>query len=211
MPRSPGSGSGPCCTRSRPPISALECGRLVDGLAAGLRGLGVATRRPDRPVSAERSAVRDRLAGGVAAWGDHGSRQPDAARAGARPPSRRRGRDGADRARRPARRRRRRGAAGHDASRSSSARARSTSATSGRHCRAAPRLALGAGARPAGAGARGAERRAPGSGALSAGDAAVLTYTSGTTGPPKGAINTHGNIAFASEVYRVPLESSIQT
>jgi long-chain acyl-CoA synthetase len=41
---------------------------------------------------------------------------------------------------------------------------------------------------------------------LIAGDAAVLTYTSGTTGPPKGAINTHGNIAFASEVYRVALE-----
>jgi long-chain acyl-CoA synthetase len=41
---------------------------------------------------------------------------------------------------------------------------------------------------------------------ISAGDAAVLTYTSGTTGPPKGAINTHGNIAFASEAYRVLLE-----
>jgi long-chain acyl-CoA synthetase len=41
---------------------------------------------------------------------------------------------------------------------------------------------------------------------LNAGDAAVLTYTSGTTGPPKGAINTHGNIAFASEAYRVLLE-----
>jgi long-chain acyl-CoA synthetase len=33
-------------------------------------------------------------------------------------------------------------------------------------------------------------------------DVAVLTYTSGTTGPPKGAMNTHGNIAFASEAYR---------
>jgi long-chain acyl-CoA synthetase len=33
-------------------------------------------------------------------------------------------------------------------------------------------------------------------------DVAVLTYTSGTTGPPKGAMNTHGNIAFASDVYR---------
>jgi long-chain acyl-CoA synthetase len=41
---------------------------------------------------------------------------------------------------------------------------------------------------------------------LTGADAAVLTYTSGTTGPPKGAINTHGNIAFASEVYRVALE-----
>ena len=38
-----------------------------------------------------------------------------------------------------------------------------------------------------------------------AGDVAVLTYTSGTTGPPKGAMNTHGNIGFASEVYREQL------
>jgi long-chain acyl-CoA synthetase len=35
-----------------------------------------------------------------------------------------------------------------------------------------------------------------------AGDTAVLTYTSGTTGPPKGAMNTHGNVAFNSQVYR---------
>jgi len=27
-------------------------------------------------------------------------------------------------------------------------------------------------------------------------DVVYLTYTSGTTGPPKGAMNTHGNIAF---------------
>ena len=40
---------------------------------------------------------------------------------------------------------------------------------------------------------------------LGADDVAVLTYTSGTTGPPKGAMNTHGNIAFASEVYRESL------
>jgi long-chain acyl-CoA synthetase len=33
-------------------------------------------------------------------------------------------------------------------------------------------------------------------------DVAVLTYTSGTTGPPKGAMNTHGNIASASRIYR---------
>lgn len=33
-------------------------------------------------------------------------------------------------------------------------------------------------------------------------DVAVLTYTSGTTGPPKGAMNTHGNVAFASQAYR---------
>jgi long-chain acyl-CoA synthetase len=29
-----------------------------------------------------------------------------------------------------------------------------------------------------------------------------LTYTSGTTGPPKGAMNTHGNIAFNARVYQ---------
>ena len=33
-------------------------------------------------------------------------------------------------------------------------------------------------------------------------DTAVLTYTSGTTGPPKGAMNTHGNVVFNSQVYR---------
>jgi len=37
---------------------------------------------------------------------------------------------------------------------------------------------------------------------LSQEDIAYLTYTSGTTGPPKGAMNTHGNVAFNSEVYR---------
>jgi long-chain acyl-CoA synthetase len=31
---------------------------------------------------------------------------------------------------------------------------------------------------------------------------AVLTYTSGTTGPAKGAVNTHGNVAAASRLYR---------
>jgi long-chain acyl-CoA synthetase len=38
---------------------------------------------------------------------------------------------------------------------------------------------------------------------LSPDDVAYLTYTSGTTGPPKGAMNTHGNIAFNARVYRV--------
>jgi long-chain acyl-CoA synthetase len=33
-------------------------------------------------------------------------------------------------------------------------------------------------------------------------DIALLTYTSGTTGPPKGAMNTHGNVAFSAQVYR---------
>jgi long-chain acyl-CoA synthetase len=33
-------------------------------------------------------------------------------------------------------------------------------------------------------------------------DTAFLTYTSGTTGPPKGAMNTHGNVVFNSQAYR---------
>jgi long-chain acyl-CoA synthetase len=37
---------------------------------------------------------------------------------------------------------------------------------------------------------------------LSPDDIAYLTYTSGTTGPPKGAMNTHGNIAFNARVYQ---------
>lgn len=41
---------------------------------------------------------------------------------------------------------------------------------------------------------------------LSPNDVAYLTYTSGTTGPPKGAMNTHGNIAFNARVYRAMLQ-----
>ena len=37
---------------------------------------------------------------------------------------------------------------------------------------------------------------------LSAEDIAYLTYTSGTTGSPKGAMNTHGNIAYNARVYQ---------
>jgi long-chain acyl-CoA synthetase len=33
-------------------------------------------------------------------------------------------------------------------------------------------------------------------------DIAFLTYTSGTTGPPKGAMNTHANVVFNSQAYR---------
>jgi long-chain acyl-CoA synthetase len=40
---------------------------------------------------------------------------------------------------------------------------------------------------------------------LSPDDVAYLTYTSGTTGPAKGAMNTHGNIAFNARVYRTVL------
>jgi long-chain acyl-CoA synthetase len=35
-----------------------------------------------------------------------------------------------------------------------------------------------------------------------AGDVALLTYTSGTTGKPKGAMNTHGNLVFNACVFR---------
>jgi len=41
---------------------------------------------------------------------------------------------------------------------------------------------------------------------LSPDDIAYLTYTSGTTGPPKGAMNTHGNIAFNARVYKTVLD-----
>jgi long-chain acyl-CoA synthetase len=37
---------------------------------------------------------------------------------------------------------------------------------------------------------------------FSPGDTAFLTYTSGTTGPPKGAMNTHANVVFNSRTYR---------
>jgi long-chain acyl-CoA synthetase len=38
--------------------------------------------------------------------------------------------------------------------------------------------------------------------ALEPGDVAFLTYTSGTTGPPKAAMNTHGNVVFNARAYR---------
>jgi long-chain acyl-CoA synthetase len=37
---------------------------------------------------------------------------------------------------------------------------------------------------------------------FAADDTALLTYTSGTTGVPKGAMNTHGNIGFTAQIYR---------
>jgi long-chain acyl-CoA synthetase len=37
---------------------------------------------------------------------------------------------------------------------------------------------------------------------LSPRSVAALTYTSGTTGDPKGAMNTHGNVVFNAQVYR---------
>jgi long-chain acyl-CoA synthetase len=38
---------------------------------------------------------------------------------------------------------------------------------------------------------------------LEARDVALLTYTSGTTGPPKGAMNSHRNVVFNSRAYQV--------
>ncbi len=37
---------------------------------------------------------------------------------------------------------------------------------------------------------------------LASDDVAFLTYTSGTTGPPKGAMNTHGAVTFNAETFR---------
>lgn len=39
-------------------------------------------------------------------------------------------------------------------------------------------------------------------------EAAYLTYTSGTTGPPKGALNTHENIVFNAMFYTIALQLS---
>jgi len=44
--------------------------------------------------------------------------------------------------------------------------------------------------------------RSPPTVAFSASDIAFLTYTSGTTGAPKGAMNSHGNIVYNCQVYR---------
>jgi len=42
----------------------------------------------------------------------------------------------------------------------------------------------------------------PGPVELAPSDVAALTYTSGTTGDPKGAMNTHGNVVFTAQVFR---------
>jgi len=42
----------------------------------------------------------------------------------------------------------------------------------------------------------------PASVTLGPDEVALLTYTSGTTGEPKGAMNTHGNVTFNATVYR---------
>ena len=49
--------------------------------------------------------------------------------------------------------------------------------------------------------ARDGAGRSPDPVALADDDVAVLTYTSGTTGPPKGAMNTHGNVVHGARAY----------
>jgi long-chain acyl-CoA synthetase len=43
---------------------------------------------------------------------------------------------------------------------------------------------------------------------IKSGDTALLTYTSGTTGPPKGAMNTHANIVYNTQTYRAWMDLS---
>lgn len=46
------------------------------------------------------------------------------------------------------------------------------------------------------------DRRTPGPVSIGVDDVAVITYTSGTTGVPKGAMNTHRNVAIGGMAYR---------
>ena len=76
-----------------------------------------------------------------------------------------------------------------------------------RSARHVPRLLAGLGPRTrtkptAASSSRRHQRHPPTRGGRAGPDIAVLTYTSGTTGPPKGAMNTHSNIAFTAQTIR---------
>ena len=58
-------------------LSYSEVGRLSDGLALGLRELGVRARRPGGRVPAERAAVPDHDGRGLEGGRDPGVGQPD--------------------------------------------------------------------------------------------------------------------------------------
>ena len=50
--------------------------------------------------------------------------------------------------------------------------------------------------------------KVPATPSIASSDTALLTYTSGTTGPPKGAMNTHANIVYNTQVYRAWMDLS---
>ena len=61
------------------------------------------------------------------------------------------------------------------------------------------------GAAPSGRGAGGRRHRAP-LAAVEPSDVATIVYTSGTTGPPKGCVTTHGNLRTTAAMYEHELE-----
>ena len=162
---------------------------------------GLRARRPPRGLPAERAAVLDRDARDLEGRRDHGLGQPDAARRASSTVLL--DDSGAKCARHPraAAGRRGRGRRARDRRSRSSSRPRSSTSST-----ASPSTARRLertrddgtldllelveqheGEKPTAGGPRSRD------------DVAFLTYTSGTTGPPKGAMNTHRNVVFNSQ------------